>query len=445
MFRAGHVLMVDLATLERLRATIETVAAAAPPPTLTPGINLLGFAFGEFGLGESLRALARACATGGIPFVVRDIEQQLATRQADRSVAEHLSDDIRHRLSLMCVNPDMLKPVRPLLERTRAAGGYRVGYWYWELETTPRTWESAFEAVDEIWCATEFVAEALRRATDQPVVKLPPPIEVALRRRYERREFGLPDGRFLFLFTFDYNSFVKRKNPEAVIAAFQAAFPRGRDDVGLVVKSVNGVHRPERVAAMMALIGDDPRIAHLDRFLTRDESYGLIDATDAYVSLHRAEGLGLGLAEAMALGKPTIATAYSGNLEFMSASNSLLVDYRLVPIAPGEYLVDDERFVWADPDIDDAARHMRTLADDRRLARATRGRRPRDHCRAFRQGSRSRAHARPARGPGRSRAAIARCEWRTGTDPDIRLNWGQTPFSASNRPHHVSKTGSVPI
>jgi len=364
MFRAGHVLMVDFATLERLRAYVAAEVAAAPPPALTPGINLLGFAFGEFGLGESLRALARACEAGGIPFVVRDIEQRLATRQADRSVAAHLSEDIRHRLSLMCVNPDMLKPVRPLLERTRAAGGYRVGYWYWELETTPRTWVGAYEAVDEIWCATEFVAAAVRKATDKPVIKLPPPIEVSLQRRYTRQEFGLPEGRFLFLFTFDYNSFVKRKNPEGVIEAFRAAFPRGRDDVGLVVKSVNGVHRPERVAAIKALYGDDPRIVHLDRFLSRDESYGLIDATDAYVSLHRAEGLGLGLAEAMALGKPAIATAYSGNLEFMNAANSLLVDYRLVPIAPGEDLVDDERFAWAEPDVARAARHMRALVDD---------------------------------------------------------------------------------
>ena len=115
---------------------------------------------------------------------------------------------------------------------------------------------------------------------------------------------------------------------------------------------MNGVNRPERVAAIMALIGDDPRIVHLDSFLSRDEAYGLIAATDAYVSLHRAEGLGLGLAEAMALGKPVIGTGYSGNLEFMNEGNSLLVDYRIVPVAPGEYLVDDERFVWADPDID---------------------------------------------------------------------------------------------
>ena len=177
----------------------------------------------------------------------------------------------------------------------------------------------------------------------------------------------MPEHRFLFLFTFDYNSFVARKNPEAAIRAFRAAFPKGRDDVGLVVKSVNGVHRPDRVAAIAALIGDDPRVHHLDTFLDRDASYGLISVCDAYVSLHRAEGLGLGLAEAMALRKPTIATGYSGNLEFMDASNSLLVAHRLVKIAPGEYTVDDPRFFWADPDVDDAAQQMRRLADDAAL------------------------------------------------------------------------------
>ena len=95
-----------------------------------------------------------------------------------------------------------------------------VGYWYWELETVPPAWAPAFEAVDEIWCATEFIAAALRRATTKPVVKIPPTLDVAVRRRYRRAEFGLPEHRFLFLFTFDYNSFVVRKNPEAVIARF---------------------------------------------------------------------------------------------------------------------------------------------------------------------------------------------------------------------------------
>lgn len=366
LFEVGHVLMVDDAALSRFVERIESMGIEAAPD-LTPGINFLGFAFGEFGLGESMRALARACDTGGIPFVVKDIEQHLSTRQTDASIAAHLADDLRHTVSMMCVNPDLLRQVRPLLARTREAGGIAVGYWYWELETTPRMWEPAFEAVDEVWCATQFVADAVARATDKPVIKITPPLEIAAPQGFRRRDFGLPDDRFLFLFTFDYNSFVKRKNPEAAIAAFREAFPRSRDDVGLVVKSVNGANHPERVAELMAHAGSDARIVAIDRFLTRDASYGLMLATDAYVSLHRSEGLGLGLCEAMALGRPTIATGYSGNLEFMDASNSLLVDYRLVPVAPGEYLVDDERFVWADPDVASAARCMRELADDSAL------------------------------------------------------------------------------
>ena len=363
LFEVGHVLMVDGDALARFVDRVEAMEGEAAPE-LTPGINLIGFAFGEFGLGESMRSLARACAAGRVPFVVKDIEQHLTTRQTDSSIAGHLVDDIRHSVSLMCVNPDLLRQVRPVLLRTRAHGGIAVGYWYWELETTPRTWEPAYEIVDEVWCATQFVADAIARATDKPVIKIPPPLEVARPRDYRRDEFGLPEHRFLFLFTFDYNSFVKRKNPEAVIAAFREAFPRSREDVGLVVKSVNGANHPQRVAALMAHAGGDPRIVAIDRFLTRDESYGLMLATDAYVSLHRSEGLGLGLCEAMALRRPTIATAYSGNLEFMNSTNSLLVDYRLVPVARGDYLVDDERFVWAEPDIASAARCMRTLADD---------------------------------------------------------------------------------
>ena len=362
IFQCGHVLMLDLETLEALHARMDAAMLDAPA-RLSPGLNLIGFAFGEFGLGEALRGLARGCEAGGIPFVVNDIEMRLNTRQADRRMAAHLSTQPRHSVSVMCVNPDMLAMARPLLERTRDAHGRRIGYWFWELETIPSFWESAFDAVDEVWCATEFIATALRSATTKPVVKIPPALEVRLQRSYRRAEFGLPENRLLYLFTFDYNSFVARKNPEAVIRAFHAAFPKGRDDVGLVVKSVNGVHRPDRVAAIAALIGDDPRVHHLDSFLDRDASYGLISVCDAYVSLHRAEGLGLGLAEAMALGKPTLATGYSGNLEFMDASNSLLVGHRSVPVAPGEYTVDDARFFWAEPDVDDAARQMRLLAD----------------------------------------------------------------------------------
>ncbi|MEP7085304.1 MAG: FkbM family methyltransferase, partial [Betaproteobacteria bacterium] len=358
------VLAFDLPALEVLTARVSAATDAQHIGALTPGINLVGFAYGEFGLGESLRALARAADAGGIPFVVKDVDQRLLARQADRSIAGHVSESIGHQFTLLCLNPDMLKPVLTTIQQTKEGGGRNAGYWYWELEHLPRIWDDALAAMDELWCATEFIATAIRRSTDKPVLKIPPPIELQFDGGYTRADFALPPAPYLFLFTFDFNSFVMRKNPEAVVRAFRNAFPPGRDDVGLVVKSINGANQPELVARLRALIAGDPRIVQMDRFLSRDEAYGLISVCDAYVSLHRSEGFGLGLAEAMYLGKPVVGTAYSGNLEFMNEGNSALVDYRMVPVLKGQYLYDDPRFVWADADIDDAARHLRRLADD---------------------------------------------------------------------------------
>jgi len=131
------------------------------------------------------------------------------------------------------------------------------------------------------------------------------------------------------------------------------------------LKSINGRNRADKVAEIQALVSGDERIVVIDGFLSRDQVSGLQSVVDAFVSLHRAEGLGLGLAESMYQRKPVIATAYSGNLEFMDEENSCLVDYRLVPVGKGEYLYDDERFRWAEPDVEHAAAHMHRLAGDR--------------------------------------------------------------------------------
>jgi glycosyltransferase involved in cell wall biosynthesis len=362
-FLTGHVLMLGLDRVEAILGLLQQRSAEQRSRKLAPGINLVGFAFAEFGLGESLRALAHACAAGGIPFIVRDVDQQLNTRQADHRLTPYLADEMRHRCSLYCVNPDLMISVHGLLAAALAAGGYGIGFWYWELDRIPQQWKDALARLDEIWVATEFVAAAVRGATSKPVVKIAPPIEVHLSRRYARSDFALPDDCFLFLFSFDYNSFPKRKNPDGAIAAFRRAFSNRRD-VGLVLKSINGKHHVERFAEMRDLVGDDDRIVLLDAFLTRDEVLGLQSVADAFVSLHRSEGLGLGLAESMYQGKPVIGTRYSGNLEFMNDENSCLVDCELVPVGKGEYLYDDERFHWAQPDVDQAADCMRRLVDD---------------------------------------------------------------------------------
>jgi glycosyltransferase involved in cell wall biosynthesis len=364
-FQVGHVLAFPMARLEAIAATIAEHRPDAAAGVARQGINLIGFAFGEFGLGENLRALATACQVGDIPFIVRDVDLKLKTRQADRSMTGHIADELRYACSLFCLNPDMLKPIASLLLPGEGARRYNIGFWFWELEQIPRQWRGAIDSVDEIWVASEFVAHAMRRATDKPVLKVPTPIEVRLSHPYARSDFALPDDRFLFLFSFDFNSFVMRKNPTAAIDAFLRAFPATRRDVGLVIKSINGGNQPDKLEEMRARIAGHEGIVLLDGFMSRDQVSGLQSVVDCYVSLHRAEGLGLGLAESMYLGKPVIGTGYSGNLEFMTAGNSCLVGYHLVPIEKGQYLYDDERFVWAEPDVEQAAQWMRRLVDDR--------------------------------------------------------------------------------
>jgi glycosyltransferase involved in cell wall biosynthesis len=363
-FQVGHVLAFPLDRLEEFAGQIVDRRKAAASTVSLPGVNLVGFAFGEFGLAENLRALVKSCILGHIPFVVRDVDMRLKTRQADRTLGPYVVDELRHAGSVFCLNPDMLKPIRHLMVSTGSVPRYNIGFWFWELEHIPREWAYAIDSVDEIWVATEFVRKAMQTATSKPVIKVPTPIEVALPRAYTRAEFALPEDRFLFHFSFDFNSFIMRKNPEGAIKAFKSAFANGRQDVGLVVKSINGTHRPERLREMQALIDGDERIVITDGFLSREQVFGLESVVDAYVSLHRAEGLGLGMAESMYLGKPVIATAYSGNLEFMNADNSCLVDYRLIPIRKGEYLYDDERYRWAEPDLAQAADWMVRLVDD---------------------------------------------------------------------------------
>ena len=362
VFMAGHVLTFDVERLEQLGEMIPE--RREPAGELAPGLDLLGPAFGEFGLGESMRALANACAAGGIPFGVRDVDIRLLSRQAERSMDAFLVDRPTHRCTLYCMNPDLLKLVGHLASEIDRTGIYRIGYWYWELDRLPGEWTEALDRVDEVWVATEFVAEAVRLSTAKPVVKIPPPIEVKPARGYTRADFRLPENRFLFLFTFDFNSYSTRKNPEGAVRAFQRAFGNGRSDVGLVVKCVNATLRPEMLQALEDLIGADDRIVLLHEFFSRDQVSGLESVVDSYVSLHRAEGLGMGLAESMYLGKPVIGTAYSGNLEFMNEDNSCLVDFELVPVRKGEYLYHDERFRWAEPDVEHAAHHMRRLVDD---------------------------------------------------------------------------------
>lgn len=223
--------------------------------------------------------------------------------------------------------------------------------------------------MDEILVASAFVEQAVRKVTDKPVLRIPMPLGTIEDSGLQRADFGLPETAFIFLVTFDFSSRMERKNPEAAIRAFRAAFPPERRDVRLLVKSSNGYRFPHWIKRIFELAEGDDRIIIRDDVIDRAHLNALQRCCDAYVSLHRAEGFGMGLAECMAIGKPVIATGWSGNMEFMDATSAALVDFSLVAVGEGEY-PGGEGQRWADADVAQAAALMRRLADDPAAAAA---------------------------------------------------------------------------
>lgn len=243
-------------------------------------------------------------------------------------------------------------------------GRDRVAVWYWELEEVPSTWTSRAREFTELWAPTKFIGDAMRKALDVPVIDLLPGVELEPVTPLPRSRFGLPEGEFIFLFMFDMCSIFERKNPLAIIDAFDLAFP----------KTINGPTRPILVikvnrgsfnqAGMTALkIGLD-RIGGilLDGTYTRNEAYALIQCADAYVSLHRSEGFGLTMAEAMLMDKPVIATGYSGNMDFMNKETAHLIPYEMIDIEETR-LVYRKGMRWANPSIVHAAKAMRAIME----------------------------------------------------------------------------------
>ncbi len=166
-------------------------------------------------------------------------------------------------------------------------------------------------------------------------------------------------GRFSFLSIFDFNSRIERKNPLGSIAAFRQAFPPSVGDVQLVLKTLHGNHRPKDLERIIAAAGGDPRIVVIDGAFPKAELCGLITLADVYLSLHRSEGFGRPLAEAMLLETPVIATGWSGSADFLSAQTGFPVRSALRPVRPGEYAF--AAGDWAEPDIDHAAACMRQV------------------------------------------------------------------------------------
>jgi glycosyltransferase involved in cell wall biosynthesis len=240
-----------------------------------------------------------------------------------------------------------------------------IGYWAWEAESgIPASWERLFGRVAEIWVPSHFVARAVAHFVPCPVICIPHPIKP---RAIKDTDFLRRLGRqgCYFLSIFDGLSGFSRKNPLGLVRAWLMAFPKPSNNFTLIIKVKN--ISASQVNQISGAAGDRPDILILRGLLSTEDLYGLISGARAYVSLHRSEGFGLTLAEAMAQGIPVIGTGYSGNLDFMTRENSLLVDYK-----PTQLLNDEGYYKrgtqWAEPVLENAATHILSLANNPTLA-----------------------------------------------------------------------------
>lgn len=335
-------------------------------------VYVIGDLYSESGLGNVTRALVKTL-DGVVEYSVINLPMSVASKQGDYEFGSHLKQRLGPGVNIFVGNPSILLLAFCKLNPLRLLSNQTIGVWFWELEHIPSDWRVASRLVDEVWAQSDFVARAFKGASGRVAV-MPFVVDPAPTCMFDRRHFGIGEDRYVFLMTFDYLSHVARKNPEAVVRAFKAEF--GDDpSVLLVIKSVNKSKGASVNSEVESIIEGSRNILSIDSYLDKAELLSLISVADCYVSLHRSEGLGLGMAEAMNLGTLVIATGYSGNMDFMSTDSALLVDYTLKPVDAAEYpYAADNR--WANPDevtaraqmrrVKDTAQDMRSLIDEAR-------------------------------------------------------------------------------
>jgi glycosyltransferase involved in cell wall biosynthesis len=336
-------------------------------------VTLVGHVFSRGGRGEDVRAAYRALKAAGIHPSVVDI---FRVTSPDEDVLEELWDgiveEIGDGINIYFINADEVATVLSHLRTTgRFSGrGYNVVYPVWELARYPVEWARELDKFDEIWVPTLFIYDSIASKARAPVRLLPFASGLPEVRVYGREEFGISADSYAFLFLFDFASYVERKNPLAVIDAFGLFLRKQPTAKAKLVLKLSGVNQHEREYEELRryIVPVAANVTLLDRLLNSSELAALFWCCDCYISLHRSEGFGRGLAEAMSLGKPVIATDYSGNVDFMNERNSLLVGYHLVAVPEGCYPFGSEQ-VWAEPNAAQAARYMKQLVDDPALGR----------------------------------------------------------------------------
>jgi SAM-dependent methyltransferase/glycosyltransferase involved in cell wall biosynthesis len=353
------------------------------------GVNVAGYFRAELGVGEAARQLVNSLDAGGVL-------NELVTLDAPESRQGHGSTrggtgTQSFPINIVCVNADVLPQFAEEVGTEFFADRYSIGVWWWELDQFPERFHDAFAYLDEIWVGSRFVADAIAPVSPIPVLVMPVALDFPEVEPLTPGEFGIP-GSYKFLYSYDYGSVFGRKNPLGAIDAYLDGFAPG-DGAALVLKSINADRDPANHRLVLEAVAGRPDIVIIDEYLDPVDKNRLTASCDCYLSLHRSEGFGLTIAEAMYFGKPVIATGYGGNLEFMEPSSSMHVPHEMVPVGPGSDPYPPEA-EWAEPNLGVATKLMREVFENQQAASEL--------------GRRGRASIREAHSPHSAGVAMAR-------------------------------------
>jgi glycosyltransferase involved in cell wall biosynthesis len=343
---------------------IEKLFDRKQPSLSKNDVRFIGYVESKLGLGTATRGTITCFRRSSSRYSIYPYSHGALDRYEAKFEPEKYDTYRRHKINVFELGLDHIDHAIAYVNGGYEVKSYNILKLYWELSEIPPEKIEALNFYDEVWAPSKFVHDAVAKVFKKKILIIPPYVDVSCRVHFERDRFGLSKEKFYFLFSFDYNSSIHRKNPFAVVRAFQAAFPPTDLSVGLVVKSNNPANSsvdPRLVAELKRI---DERVVFVEDYFDRGTMLSLIASCDCYVSLHRSEGYGMGMAEAICLGRKVIATNYSGNIDFLNRYNSFPVDYKIVDVEADQYYLAAGQ-TWAEPIHESAVHQFRVAVRDR--------------------------------------------------------------------------------
>ncbi|MEM3846553.1 MAG: glycosyltransferase [Candidatus Parvarchaeota archaeon] len=332
------------------------------------GVNLIGYFKNIFGVAETIRSLFYSIRETGLPFTLYNIssnDHKYLPEEEIEEFSKWFTDKNIYKINIININADTIPKIYNYYQNV-FKNKYNIGIWAWELQDY-FPFARSFDYVDEVWYYSDFACSEYRKHTSKPVNKIIYPFrpmwKYVIPKEEMRRRFRIPQDYFVFFFAFDFHSSFERKNPDGIIKAYLKAFNTGKENTILVIKTLHKEFYPEEYDVLLNLVKGRKDILLIDGELSKEEHISLMNASDCFVSLHRSEGLGIGILEAMYLKKCVIATSYGGNMEFTTPENSLLVEYTLSPIK-NEFGPYKKGILWAEPSIEQCAEYMKFVYEN---------------------------------------------------------------------------------